>query len=225
MSVSYQTTNDPTSCQYGNLVEAYDYFNQRLFDGRLPRCMITLRANRSTCGFFAGKRFGEKIGSDIVDEIALNPKHFKDSPTEEVLQTLVHEMVHGEQLHFGNPSRGRYHNREWGALMKRVGLYPSNTGKPGGRETGQQMMEYVIEGGPFAVACAELIANGFTIQYVDLWSDRPPPPLSKLKYICPSCNNQDVYWAKPKLKYNFICGYCYDEHGLITKTMLAGGAL
>ena len=79
----------------------------------------------------------------------------------ETLSTLVHEMVHLWQQHHGKSGRGRYHNREWAEKMKQVGLYPSNTGKPGGREVGQQMTHYVIEGGAFAVAFEALASGGF----------------------------------------------------------------
>jgi hypothetical protein len=46
------------------------------------------------------------------------------------------------------PKRG-YHNKEWAAKMKTVGLYPSNSGMVGGRETGQQMTHYIIPHGVF----------------------------------------------------------------------------
>ena len=80
-------------------------------------------------------------------------------------------MTHLEQQHFGKPGRGRYHNKEWGSLMVRVGLQPSNTGKPGGKTTGDQMTHYIIEGGVFETACKELLTNKFTLS----WVDRFPP--------------------------------------------------
>ena len=73
-----------------------------------------------------------------TDEIALNPAHFKGRSQREVFSTLVHEMVHLEQHHFGHPSRAGYHNREWVHWMERVGLIPSATGEPGGRQLGNK---------------------------------------------------------------------------------------
>ena len=55
---------------------------------------------------------------ETTDEIALNPATFHDRTAEEILSTLVHEMVHLWQHHFGTPSRASYHNREWAAKMK-----------------------------------------------------------------------------------------------------------
>jgi hypothetical protein len=51
-----------------------------------------------------------------------------------VLSTLVHEQAHLWQHHFGKPGRGRYHNREWAAKMVEIGLIPSATGEPGGKQ-------------------------------------------------------------------------------------------
>jgi hypothetical protein len=37
----------PTQALYGQLEDAFNFFNERLFDGQLPQCLITLRS-RST---------------------------------------------------------------------------------------------------------------------------------------------------------------------------------
>ena len=55
--------------------------------------------------YFAGGRFGTRDGQEVTDEIALNPSHFRHRTTEQSLSTLVHEMTHLEQHHFGKPSR------------------------------------------------------------------------------------------------------------------------
>ena len=54
---------DPTRSTYQGLTEAYDFFNERLFAGRLPRCLITMQRQKGAYGYFAGKRFGTKDGS------------------------------------------------------------------------------------------------------------------------------------------------------------------
>ena len=43
--------------------------------------------------------------------------------------------------------------------MKAVGLMPSNTGAVGGRETGQQMLDYILPGGPFELSFHRLEAQ------------------------------------------------------------------
>jgi predicted SprT family Zn-dependent metalloprotease len=200
-------TYDPTNRLHGAFAVAFDFFNEHLFENRLPRCVITMRANRSRYGYFARQRFKER-DADLTDEIALNPKTFESRTAEAVLSTLVHEMVHAEQFHCCKPGRRGYHNREWGTLMKRVGLHPSNTGLPGGKETGQQMTHYIIEGAPFSVACAQLLASGFKIEYADVErssGNKKKSEKNKSKYVCGVCGFNA--WAKPKAE-NLCCLDC-----------------
>lgn len=204
------TTTNPTQQAYGDLSAAYAFFNARLFDGRLPACLITMQRKAKAYGYFAGTRFGHREDASTTDEIALNPTHFKDRTPEQTLSTLVHEMTHLEQHHFGKVSRAGYHNKEWAALMRRVGLIPSDTGQPGGKETGQRVSHYIETGGAFAVACAALTAEqGAIVAYVELWSEgdgakRKAKAASKTKYTCPSCGVNA--WAKPGVR--LTCGEC-----------------
>src|SRR5246127_2499165 len=123
----------PTEAVYKDLLYAYDYFNDVLFGGKLPPCLITMQRKPRARGYFSYERFNSRRDEqDTTDEIALNPIAFQDRTDEEILSTLVHEMVHLWQYHFGSPSRSGYHNREWADMMKRLGLPPSDTGKPGG---------------------------------------------------------------------------------------------
>ena len=140
---------NPTTKTYTSLDDAFAFFNARLFAGRLPACLITMQRSKSAYGYFAGGRFGSKDGKEVTDEIALNPSHFRDRSTEQSLSTLVHEMTHLEQHHFGKPSRAGYHNKQWAGMMKAVGLVPSDTGAPGGKEVGQKVTHYIEAGGPF----------------------------------------------------------------------------
>lgn len=197
---------DPTRTTYGDLTDAYDFLNVRLFEARLPLCLITMqRRAKSNYGHFCGERFGTRDGREVTDEISLNPRHLRNRAVDEILSTLAHEMVHLEQHHFGKASRSGYHNKEWGSLMQRIGLEPSSTGKPGGRRTGQQMSHYVASGGRFEDVCRELLATGFTIHYGDqLPGEDRSPPESKVKYTCPQCGANA--WGKPAL--SLICGDC-----------------
>jgi predicted SprT family Zn-dependent metalloprotease len=134
----------PTLRTYNEINEAYDFFNLKLFAGSLPPCLITMQRKNKTYGYFAGSRFGTRDGKEITDEIALNPSHFRKRTTEESLSTLVHEMAHLWQHHHGKPPRRGYHSREWAAKMRVLGLIPTDTGAPGGRETGQHVSHYIV---------------------------------------------------------------------------------
>jgi hypothetical protein len=85
----------------------------------------------------------------------------------------VHEMVHLWQFRLGTPSRKGYHNREFAEKMKSVGLMPSSTGQPGGDEVGQHMADYPIAGGPFIVACGQLLQTSFRITWMDRFPIHP----------------------------------------------------
>ena len=159
----------PTRETYAELQHAYEHFNQRLFGDTLPQCLITLQREKRTCGYFSAARFASLDGR-TTDEIALNPTYFAAVPIIETLQTLVHEMTHLWQHHFGKPGRARYHNEEWAQKMESVGLMPSSTGRPGGRRTGDMMADYAITDGPFLAACDALLTASFQLS----WYDRFP---------------------------------------------------
>lgn len=207
-------TIEPTRETYDRFQEAYAYFNRTLFDGRLPNCLITLQRSKRSYGYFSGDRFGRNDGR-VADEIALNPRYFHVHPVDQVLSTLVHEMQHLRQHHFGKPGRGGYHNREWAESMKAIGLHPSSTGKEGGQETGDHVGHYIVPGGPFEIAANELLMIGFAIT----WTETPPEPAEapiegaggldkapksgkRVKYTCPVCRLNA--WARDRIQ--LLCG-------------------
>ncbi len=205
----------PTRDTYDAFQHAYDHFNWMLFEAELPNCLITLQRKGRTYGYFHRKRFAREDGK-ICDEIALNPAHFRSRSAEEVLSTLVHEMTHLWQFHFGTPGRGRYHNRQWAEKMKSLGLHPSDTGSPGGRELGDRVSHYIMDGGSFARAADELIESGFVIEWREplarpakihpsgasgaggsaapIHPSRSSKEGKRIKYSCPACGLNA--WAK-----------------------------
>jgi hypothetical protein len=137
----------------GDLQDAFDHFNRTLFENALPRdVVITLQRRANSRGHFGPGSFASRDDTLQKPEISLNPDHFRDRTDEAVCSTLGHEMVHLKQYKLGKPSRRHYHNKEWAAEMKLIGLQPSSTGAPGGKETGQQMSHYIIPGGAFQLA-------------------------------------------------------------------------
>jgi SprT-like family len=201
---------NPTLRTYNGINQAYDFFNERLFAGTLPPCLITMQRRNKTYGYFAGGRFGTRDGREVADEIALNPSHFRARTTEQSLSTLVHEMAHLWQHHHGKPARIGYHSREWAAKMRSVGLIPSDTGAEGGKETGQHVSHYIEQDGRFAHACTELLSRGFTLPYVEIWNDpdaRKKKAASKTRYTCPICDLNA--WGKPAI--HLVCGSCEER--------------
>lgn len=198
----------PTARVADALTTAYAHFNGSIFNNTLPDCLMHMHRKSKCYGYFAGDRFGTRDDAQKTDEIALNPSHFKDRTPEQVLSTLVHEMVHLWQHHHGKLSKSGYHNKEWAAYMADIGLQPSSTGAPGGKTTGQKVSHYIIEGGVFAAACAELIASGYALPYIELWNTdkkvAAKKAASKTKYTCGGCGLNA--WAKAGV--TIACGEC-----------------
>lgn len=156
----------PTPATYNELQSAYDWFNANLFNNRLPNCLITLQRKSNAMGYFSAERWANSKG-EKTDEIALNPAYFANHSLKELLQTLVHEMCHQWQQHYGRPSRNGYHNKQWSGKMESLGLMPSSTGEPGGEKIGQHMGDYSIAGGEFEIQATKLVNNQFTLPWVD----------------------------------------------------------
>lgn len=194
--------------EYSVFDQAYDYFNAELFEGKLPLCLITLNRKSKAYGYFSPERFMSRAnGSERVDEIALNPDTFEVRTDEQILSTLVHEMVHLWQQNLGDPPRRFYHDKQWAGKMKEVGLQPTDTGLPGGKTTGQRVTHYILKEGLFAGSAKKLLGEGFKLN----WQSATPEEQeekdkkkSKVKYTCHLCGLNA--WAKPKAK--LMCGEC-----------------
>ena len=225
--VSYDTIDVPMVV---TLQESFDFFNERLWGSDLPPVVIVLvRKKEQNGGHYSPGRWRMRDAAQTeeeareyfrraleshgcidpngwdVSEIGLNVQSWPYYTDAHILSVLVHEMVHHWQHYRGeNQPRGGYHNREWGTEMKRVGLYPSSTGEEGGRETGQQMSHYVMEGGLFEEAVKELLSGGVKLEYDSPKPNRPKAPKSKWKYTCPMCKQNA--WAKEDRA--LICGDC-----------------
>ncbi len=149
---------DPLLKAYAELQQAFEHYNVDLFDGQIPRGLITMQREKRTDGdyFRPSALYIEMITPQLMKLLSIQPisvlSHYL------TLQTLVHEMAHAWQQHFGNPGRRGYHNEEWADKMESIGLMPSSTGKLGGFRTGEKMADYAIKGGLFMQATDKLLA-------------------------------------------------------------------
>ena len=210
-------TTSPNS-EYANLDAAFQFFNDKLFADELPGVLVTIHNHPRAKGFFRRGAFSQRGNSSVTtDEICLCPDANTGRSDLDILSTLVHEMVHLWQYHLGDAPRRCYHDREFASKMEEVGLMPSDTGMVGGRRTGQSMTHYVIEGGAFEVACCELLAGGWKLQWeeasvlsFDLTggiggatnSGKAKP--TRRKFVCSKCGMA----AQAKLSAKLKCGQC-----------------
>jgi predicted SprT family Zn-dependent metalloprotease len=198
-----------TPAQYRAFQDAYDFFNKELFAGSLRHVLVTLQRHAHTRGYFAAERFSGRTEQTTAHELAMNPDTFMGRSDREICSTLAHEMVHVWQQAHGTPPRKAYHDKQWSAKMKEIGLYPSSTGEPGGKEVGAKMTHYIVAGGKYDQAFAKLAARGFALSWQSLpWGkERKAKKASKTKFTCPVCA-QNV-WGKPEAQV--VCGVCLEE--------------
>jgi len=190
---------------YDILKNAFDFFNEALFDGQLENCLILLHRHRNAFGYFHADRFAKNDSKQTVHEIALNPAHIRERKPRETFSTLVHEMVHQLQQERGTPPKGAYHNKQWAAMMKNVGLHPSDTGKPGGAETGRYVSHYIVTDGLFDRAFKDFEKLYDLTLLGDLpLGKREKGKTSKFKFACPECKQNA--WAK--ITATLVCGDC-----------------
>jgi len=200
-----------TPAEYRAFQQAYDFFNKELFAGSLPPVLVTLQRHAKARGYFSPERFTGRLEDTAVHELAMNPDCFTGRTDEEILSTLAHEMVHVWQQAHGTPSRRSYHNRQWAAKMKAIGLQPTDTGEAGGKETGQSVTHYIVAGGRYAQAYVKLKAQSFQLhwQSAPAGSAAKAKKASKTKFTCTECGQNA--WAKPDAL--LACYACYEETG------------
>lgn len=160
---SFTPTTNPSLQLYTTFSIAYEFFNDQLYNGALPNCLLLLERSRTAKGFFEAQRFVGRHTAHRLDAISLNPDTFYKRTDDQILSTLVHEMCHLWQFHYGTPAKTVDHNREWADKMEAIGLMPSSTGAPGGKRTGQRVTHYILREGFFIYACQELLATGLSI--------------------------------------------------------------
>ena len=203
---------------------AYAFFNEQLFGGELPECMVVLHRKRGARGYFWQDQWTARKPDGTLDEhvgrheIAMVPDTFSGRSTKDIMSTLVHEMCHLQEQEQGKPTTTG-HGRGWVAMMDAVGLLPYAIGcypekdadgqwiRPR-RQSGRKVSHVIVEGGPFDKACDALLATGVDI----IWSLKPATAAasalaakkkkSKTKYTCPACGANA--WAKPESL--LICG-------------------
>ena len=158
---------NPTAELTNAMQLAFDHFNNHLFSNKLPQVLFTNQRQQGVMGYFAPNRWTSTQGKHC-HEIAINPSYVGKATLIELMQTLVHEMVHCWQFCFGKPGRAAYHNKEWSNKMISIGLMPSDTGRPGGATVGQHMADYPAPKGQFIKSCENLLKNkSFSLPWVD----------------------------------------------------------
>jgi predicted SprT family Zn-dependent metalloprotease len=202
---------------FGALQNAYNYFKKHLFKDKLSHVVLTLNRRTKSAGYYMHSAWVDEIDI-ILPEININPEMLRRG-IKRVMSTLVHELCHHYQYLHGQPGRGRYHNKEFAKIMMHVGLICSDTGMPGGKQTGDRITHYITPNGPFeqffdampkeylipfkSHEHTRLFRNGGGCIRVD--TDNNLDSKNKVKFMCLNCGC--AAWGKPAL--HISCDDCH----------------
>ena len=133
----------------GQLEKMYNVLNLDKFDGSLPTPVITVQSKPGTWGHCSRARVWQRKGEDTYEmNIAAESL---SAPIEEIIDTLLHEMVHlyCRENNIKETNRnGKYHNGKFKALAEKVGLVCVREGIYGWNTVGtgnDALIEYALE--------------------------------------------------------------------------------
>ncbi len=198
----------------GQLEHIYNNLNTDFFSSALPIPILTVQSKPGTYGHCTlGQVWQRKLDSAYELNIAAEVLNF---PIEEILDTLLHEMVHlyCRINQIQDVSRGgTYHNNKFKAEAEKRGLTCYRTTKYGwNTKPNDKLVEYALSKG-WSEIC---ISRNTPISMVPLHStsstaavtannDRRPSSTRKL--VCPSCGQS----VRATRQVYILCGNCMQQ--------------
>lgn len=184
----------------GQLERMYNALNVDKFNGALPVPVITVQSKPGTWGHCSRARVWQRKDEQTYEmNIAAE---MLSAPIEEILDTLLHEMVHLYCRENGiqEVSRGgKYHNGKFKALAEKVGLVCVREGIYGWNTVGagnDSLIEYALEKGWTEIMLNRQIMGGFRVGIAGSGAMQSgaatqggKAPSSTRKLQCPCCGN------------------------------------
>ena len=179
----------------GYLNKIFDLLNEEFFENELSRPTITIQSTPRAYGHFSLREdtWVSKLGG--THEINIGAGTLS-RPIEEVVSTLLHEMVHYYNYERGvqDCSRGNtYHNRKFREEAERRGLIVEHSDKYGWSHTSPSdlLLDFVLENDLSDILINRNEFSGFQMGGTGTHSGTPITPTAKKsssrKYICPCC--------------------------------------
>lgn len=181
----------------GYLNKVYDLLNEDFFEGALSRPTITIQSSPKAYGHFSLREDTWISKNGVSHEINIGAGTLA-RPIEEVVATLLHEMVHYHNYQNGvqDCSRGNtYHNRRFRDAAEERGLIVQHHERYGWSVTspGDRILEFVLENDLSDILINRNEFTGFQITGIGTHSGThtplPPQKSSTRKYVCPCCGN------------------------------------
>lgn len=207
----------------GQLEKIYNSLNTDLFSGALPVPIITVQSKPGTYGHCTtSKVWRNKESQQYEMNIAAEMLSME---IEEVLDTIIHEMIHLYCRENGiqEVSRGgKYHNRKFKAIAEEKGLVCYKIGQYGWNTQGHnndKLTEYALEKG-----WSEIKINREGYKRINIPTEETQNSnetaiqqeggrrtSSTRKYQCPCCKNS----VRATKAVNIICGDCMKKMEIV----------
>ena len=196
----------------GYLNKIFDLLNEEFFENELSRPTITIQSTPRAYGHFSLREdtWVSKLGG--THEINIGAGTLS-RPIEEVVSTLLHEMVHYYNYERGvqDCSRGNtYHNRKFREEAERRGLNVEHSDKYGWSHTSPSdlLLDFVLENDLSDILINRNEFSGFQMGGTGTHSGTPITPTAKKsssrKYNCPCCGTS----IRATKKVNIGCLDC-----------------
>lgn len=201
----------------GQLERMYNALNLDKFNGALPTPIITVQSKPGTWGHCSRARVWQRKNEETYEmNIAAE---MLSAPIEEIIDTLLHEMVHLHCRENGiqETSRGgKYHNGRFKELAENVGLVCVREGIYGWNTIGtgnDALIEYALEKGWSEIQLNRqtfglgLGISGIGAAHGGATVTGGKRPSSTRKLQCPKCKNS----VRATKTVNIICGDCMEH--------------
>lgn len=202
-----------TSRSAGYLEKIFRVLNTAYFDGEIEEPIITIQSTPRAYGHVTVAKAWRKANGDTRHELNLGAGTL-DRPIENVVATVLHEMVHLYNLQIGvqDCSRGgTYHNKKFrdAAVARDLDIsYDSRIGWSITEPT-EALIDFIIAQGWDDIHMGRQEGITLTPGRPGTGSGAPttmpPRTSSSRKLVCPCCH-QSVRATKSGL--NIICGDC-----------------
>ena len=199
----------------GYLNKVFDLLNREFFEGVLSRPTITIQSTPKAYGHFSLREdtWVSKLGG--THEINIGAGTLS-RPIEEVVATLLHEMVHYHNYVCGiqDCSRGNtYHNKRFKAAAEARGLIVDHSDKYGWSHTspGDSLLQFCLDNDLTDILINRNEFCGYRVTGTGTHSGTattlPPKTSSTRKYLCPCCGNS----VRATKAVNIACLDCAEQ--------------
>ena len=199
------------------LYRVFTILNRDKFSNDLPEPVITIQKTRgSILGHFSVDkvwRDKRRIEDGVVmtdnsdemsyHEINIDPRWFCTRTSEEVVETLLHEMCHyANKMSDIKDCNGNVHNKKFKSLAERVGLIVEKGKSVGWGYTSlsDELRGYIVE----EVKPNEKAFEYFRTSVANIGGTKTPRKKKTFTYTCPDCGQT----AKGKRDISIRCGNC-----------------